>query len=112
MTVLQEAISDVASSLEIEALLQKLAWHAAILVRAELAALVVLDPRRGVSSTSRATSRPGGFSRQDDALRPRLLGVILKEGFRFTWKTSRAIALRRPPPTSADPKPHGRPWPF
>ncbi len=80
MTVLQEAISDVASSLEIEALLQKLAWHAGILVRAELAALVVLDPETGEIQHFKSSVPPEAFPVKTLPTGRGLLGVILKEG--------------------------------
>lgn len=80
LTVLQEAISDVASSLEIEALLSKLAWHAGILVRAELAALVVLDPETGEIRHFKSNIPPEAFPVETMPSGRGLLGVILKEG--------------------------------
>lgn len=80
LTVLQEAISDVASSLEIEALLQKLAWHAGILVRAELAALVVLDPETGEIQHFKSNIPPEVFPVKTMPAGRGLLGVILEEG--------------------------------
>jgi diguanylate cyclase (GGDEF)-like protein len=80
LTVLQEAISDVASSLEIEALLSKLAWHAGILVRADLAALVVLDPETGGIQHFKSNIPPEAFPVKSIPAGRGLLGVILKEG--------------------------------
>ncbi|OGW61957.1 MAG: hypothetical protein A2V83_05550 [Nitrospirae bacterium RBG_16_64_22] len=80
LTVLQEAISDVASSLEIEALLQKLVWHASILVRADLAALVVLHPETGEIQYFKSSVPPEAFPVKTLPTGRGLLGVILKEG--------------------------------
>lgn len=80
MAVLQEAVLEIGSQLEIEPLLEKLAWHAAILVRVELAALVVLHPETGAIQFFKTNIPPDRFPVKRMPEGRGLLGVVLKEG--------------------------------
>ncbi|MBI1865975.1 MAG: diguanylate cyclase, partial [Nitrospirae bacterium] len=80
LAVLQEAVLDITSNLAIEPLLSKLAWHAAVLVRADLAALVVLHPETGAIQHFKTNIPPEQFPVKQMPVGRGLLGVVLKEG--------------------------------
>ena len=61
MAVLQEVISDISSDLALEPLLERLALHASSLLKAELAALAILNPETGGVQYFKANVSPEDF---------------------------------------------------
>jgi diguanylate cyclase (GGDEF)-like protein len=80
MVTLQEAVSAIASALELEPLLERLAYQAAFLLDAELSALVMLHPETGKVQHFKANIPPEAFPVKTMPEGRGLLGVVLKEG--------------------------------
>lgn len=80
MVTLQEAVSAIASALELEPLLERLAYQSAFLLEAELSALVMLHPETGKVQYFKANIPPEEFPVKTMPEGRGLLGVVLKEG--------------------------------
>ena len=80
MAVLQEVIADMASDLALEPLLERLTHHASSLVKAELAALVTLNPEAGGIQYFKSNVPLEEFPVKRFPDGKGLLGVVLKDG--------------------------------
>lgn len=80
MAVLQEAAADIASDLALEPLLERLTHHASSLVKAELAALVTLNPEAGGIQYFKSNVPLEEFPVKRFPDGKGLLGVVLKDG--------------------------------
>lgn len=80
MSVLHEAVAIISSELELEPLLENLAYQVASLIQAELSALVVLHPETGEIQHFKANIPREAFPVKTMPEGRGLLGVVLKEG--------------------------------
>ncbi|MFZ3089148.1 MAG: diguanylate cyclase [Nitrospirota bacterium] len=80
MAILQEAVAAITSDLALEPLLEKLASHAASLVKAELSALVSFHPETGEIQYFKTNVPPEEFPVKRLPQGKGLLGVVLREG--------------------------------
>lgn len=80
LSVLQEVVADMASDLALEPLLERLTHHASSLVKAELAALVTLNPEAGGIQYFKSNVPLEEFPVKQFPDGKGLLGVVLKDG--------------------------------